>query len=97
VAHAVKAYDMTGSCGSCGQTPAEVRAEAERQVNPLLRQHAALTTSTHIYANCQLRLIQQELARYGVEQSAEACPQSQSAFARAYSTAWSRVIDLPRA
>lgn len=59
--------DMT-SCGSCGQAPEEVRAEVERQVEPLLRQYAALATSTHIYAEYQRTLVEQDLARYGVSQ-----------------------------
>jgi hypothetical protein len=57
---------MHDLCGSCGQTPEEVRVEVERHIKPLLRQHAALATSTHIYADYQMALVEQELARYGV-------------------------------
>jgi hypothetical protein len=45
-----------------------VRADVERQLEPLLRLHAQLTASTHIYALYQLKLVEQELARYGLSQ-----------------------------
>jgi len=57
---------MQEACGACGQNADEVRAEVEPRVERLLRLHSALTRSTHIYAEHERKLVEQELARYGV-------------------------------
>jgi hypothetical protein len=58
--------EIRGVCDLSGQNADEVRAEIEHRVTPLLRLHAALTMSTHIYANYERTLVEQELKRHGV-------------------------------
>jgi len=58
--------EMQDACSACGQSAAEVRAEVEPRVDRLLQLHSALVKSTHIYAERERKLVEQELARYGI-------------------------------
>jgi hypothetical protein len=58
--------EMQGACAACGQNADEVRADVKPRVERLLQLHAALATSTHIYAEFERKLVEQELARYGL-------------------------------
>jgi hypothetical protein len=51
----------------CGQDPDGVRSDVERRVEPLLRLHAALLESTHIYASYERARVEQELGGYGID------------------------------
>ena len=59
--------EMRGTCLMCGQDPDGVRSDVERRVEPLLRLHAALLESTHIYADYERTLVEQELRGYGID------------------------------
>jgi hypothetical protein len=47
--------------------PDGVRRDVEQRIEPLLRLHAALLASTHIYADYERALVEQELRGYGVD------------------------------
>jgi hypothetical protein len=51
----------------CGRDSDGVRADVERRVEPLLRLRAALLASTHIYADYERSLVEQELRGYGID------------------------------
>jgi hypothetical protein len=51
----------------CGRDPDGVRLDVERRIEPLLRLHAALLSSTHIYADYERSLVEQELRGYGID------------------------------
>ena len=51
----------------CGREPDGVRQDVEQRIEPLLRLHAALLASTHIYADYERSLVEQELRAYGVD------------------------------
>jgi hypothetical protein len=51
----------------CGRDSEGIRRDVERRVEPLLRLHAALLASTHIYADYERALVEQELRGYGVD------------------------------
>lgn len=53
--------EMHGACLMCGRDPDGVRRDVERRVEPLLRLRAALLESTHIYAEYERSLVEQEL------------------------------------
>jgi hypothetical protein len=59
--------EMRGTCLMCGQEADGVRHDVERRVEPLLRLHAALLESTHIYASYERALVEQELRGYGID------------------------------
>jgi hypothetical protein len=59
--------EMRGTCLMCGQDPDGVRRDVERRVEPLLRLHAALLESTHIYASYERVRVEQELGGYGID------------------------------
>jgi hypothetical protein len=51
----------------CGQEPDGVRLDVEHRIEPLLRLHASLLASTHIYADYERTLVEQELRGYGID------------------------------
>ena len=59
--------EMRGACLMCGREPDEVRRDVEQRIEPLLRLHAALLASTHIYADYERSLVEQELRGYGID------------------------------
>ena len=58
---------MRGACLMCGREADGVRRDVERRVEQLLRLRTALLASTHIYANYELSLVEQELRGYGLD------------------------------
>jgi hypothetical protein len=59
--------EMRGACLMCGREPDGVRRDVEQRIEPLLRLHAALLGSTHIYADYERALVEQELRGYGID------------------------------
>jgi hypothetical protein len=59
--------EMRGACLMCGRDSDGVRLDAERRIEPLLRLRAALLASTHIYADYERSLVEQELRGYGID------------------------------
>jgi hypothetical protein len=58
---------MRGACLMCGREPDGVRLDVEHRIEPLLRLRAALLASTHIYADYERTLVEQELRGYGID------------------------------
>jgi hypothetical protein len=60
---------MRGPCLTCGRDAEGVRRDVEQRIEPLLRLHAALIASTHIYAEYERSLFENELRGYGIDPS----------------------------
>lgn len=66
--------EMQGACLMCGREADAVRRDVEQRIEPLLRLHAALLASTHIYAGYEGWLVEQELRGYGIDPCDPAAP-----------------------
>jgi hypothetical protein len=51
----------------CGRDSDGIRRDVERRIEPLRRLHAALLASTHIYADYERSLVENELRGYGID------------------------------
>jgi hypothetical protein len=58
---------MRDACLMCGRDPDGVRLDVEHRIETLLRLHAALLASTHIYADYERTRVEQELRGYGLD------------------------------
>jgi hypothetical protein len=61
---------MHEACLLCGREPDAVRCDVEQRVESLLSLHVSLVASTHIYAQYERSLVEQELRSYGIDASA---------------------------
>jgi hypothetical protein len=61
------ARSLWGACLMCGREADGVRLDVEQRIEPLIRLHAALLASTHIYASYERSLVEQELRGYGID------------------------------